>query len=869
MSRPADSNAMGLAEYLGEGAEIGGPYAVLGLKHTPISEAMILNACQARLSQINDHPRSNTPKADEVRMAVHAAASQLLDPQLRIELAKLWPEGTGELASGNQAPKAWQTDSVNRFDTKLRKQAMALLGACGGWNARSRKRLVQFARMHQVPAAQLVEAILGRNGDQEAKNDSVQGESVSSHRGQDWVQGPTLKNPGTEALPWVLVPLVYLLMGVMLLFAGYLKVNADRADAQLATQEVRNEPQSISALTGAASESNPDRAKGVGERRHYSSILFELEKTRREGVFDAAVAEQFSLVCDRLLRQWTEFEPEELKRAVDAVYGTLRGILNPEHFALAARSLETSRQADSILGSALRSWLFGGGDPNASLMMSKSNEIERAGAFDEHLRNAFAAYALTSTDEIQWWEGWLEQLNIFDETDPEIGLAFLLESVNARLMNEQIGDQWVQSSRRIVQAIDWSPESSARGWFMGAIVNPENRSDRLSIFVKALVTHSSAQGLDIGMVIDPEASMAQREDYLKRLRELWSPAQGVGGDDARSQLVERIEFLVRTTNKAVNRDQSIRRTIDFARVNSACWARDSENEAAMYQLMDSFETSFELQSTIDQQLQLSSSANDEQWALDARNLSDAQSLAALIVSLDHVDPIGPKSAHALVYLAMQAPDLDTRALAEQAMLVRRDEPSILIALDRVAGASRTTRRMIELINTYTGSDGSPSDSESARLGILDKLVEIGVLGGDQAIDDYEQEMARLYGFRFRSNDGTREEGVWPAFVAAELNMTANGIAVPDSIHAKLLVRLQHADGPMQRFVAYQSGILDLFAYQLVVDRPALRVRIDQVLLEEMQNRSGQRGVDVFMQMMLVERAMAELWLIQLDAENSK
>ncbi|MBL4699268.1 MAG: hypothetical protein JKX70_10585, partial [Phycisphaerales bacterium] len=83
-----------IIEFLGDDAGTGGPFAILGLPHEIVSDDQIVRACLRRLNQIDHHRHRSTPDAQEVRLAVHAAGSQLLDSALREQLAMRWPPGT-------------------------------------------------------------------------------------------------------------------------------------------------------------------------------------------------------------------------------------------------------------------------------------------------------------------------------------------------------------------------------------------------------------------------------------------------------------------------------------------------------------------------------------------------------------------------------------------------------------------------------------------------------------------------------------------------------------------------------------------------------------------------------------------------------
>lgn len=855
-----------VAEFLGSDAAIGGPFAVLGLKYAPIDQAMILRACQLRLGRISEHRRSQTPAADEVRLAVHAAASQLLDPELREELAKHWPEGSGEISLVGESPKAWRVEPTSRLDERLKQQALTLLGACGGWNTRSRKRLGQFARMNQISAAQLVAGIIGEQSD-----DGKQGETRDGG-GNQVVRGPSLIDPAAGSLPWAMIPVVYVMMGLLLISVGYMKSSEvdGRADGGVAAIKDLDGGSEIGSRF-PSSETRGGEKLVVSERRHYSAILFELEKANSVGVSEIEAGRAFSEIGERLGEQWTEFTVEELDRAVVAVDGVLGGILNPEVFDAAGSflSLDDPDRPGSVFRLAVRSLLFGtridgGGVVEYSVMSRRAGVRSGEGAFDQYLLTEFVRLAKLSSDDPAWWAWWIGQLRPMADRVEGFDESRIFEAAYWRLTNGRIGDGWTECTKQIVQELEWREGSAARSWMMGLVVDPKVRSDRLAILTQAMVVHSSAKGLEVGMVVGKDDSMAEREAYLGKLRQRWATDRGAS-DGVRGQLVERIELLMRMTQSPTRPSQALSRGVELARVNSACLAYQRNDEASVIGMIQLFDTPMNSGQVSGKALDLSSSAGDELWATKARNLDDADELFAHLRAMDQFDVVGPKSAHALVYLAMQAPNLQVRAGAERAMMVRRDEVAILIALDRIAGAKRTTRRMAELIHGYIEFDGDLGDAAASRRALLERLVLAGMLDGGSStgiVDGYWRSMEESYRLRTRSGG---DEGAKGYFNEQVLGLMTDGGEVPGQTRAGLLIRLRQARGPIQEFVAYQAAALELLATDVASRHPGLGARVDRVMNENSDKMK--QTVDAVVQIMLNERAMAELWMLVLESEG--
>ena len=99
MSEHAASPARGrhrpVERFLGPQEAAGGPFALLGISPDRCNEGSVLLALERQLDRVNAHAQCDTPEADEVRLALHAAAAQLLDPFVRRHLIARWSKDRG------------------------------------------------------------------------------------------------------------------------------------------------------------------------------------------------------------------------------------------------------------------------------------------------------------------------------------------------------------------------------------------------------------------------------------------------------------------------------------------------------------------------------------------------------------------------------------------------------------------------------------------------------------------------------------------------------------------------------------------------------------------------------------------------------
>jgi hypothetical protein len=851
MSSQQNDQQRGLVEvFLGPEAALGGPFALLDLKHDPLDESMVLRACQSRLRAVALHPQSRTPGADEVRLAVHAAASQLLDHDLRRELAKQWPSGSGDILNHQPLPEAWRVDDAVELDHQVLKEANWLIGASGGWNSKSRKRLGFFARVHQVPAAQLISAIVGDDP----------GDSLNDARSdQKRFSLTPLNVTSIESMPWFLFPVLYALFAITLVSVGVVHSanQLTNNDALGVDHSENSRPQVLEIPIQTIS--TVDRVPS--ERRHFSAVIHELSLANSEVILDADQAVAFSELCKRFCDQWTKIPADDLVATVEIIRNSLSNILNKDHFELACMFLETDTNLslEPMLIPAIRAWVFG-----------DQTQMPQFGEIVSSIENDFL-YELSrvqnrvtsqSVDDPAWWH-WLDEQLGAESIGIDTRQRGWLSAGRSGLLIGPANEKWKDCTRIFVQRIEWDEGSDARVWYLSQVSDREVPSDRLAVLSRSLALYSSAQGLDLETLVAVDASMEQREAYLNTIRSRWGK-QDLVVDEDRERLVNQAQTLLRLTEGKMGDAQVLNRGIELARLNSACWARSRDDQASVQLMIQRFNSPVNHSSQTQLRPDLSSDQIDERWADDARNSSDTNQLLDLLQELDRLDDIGPKSAHALVLLAMQAPDLGVRDAAERTLLSHRDEVTVLIALDRVAGSERVSRRMMELIRSCIDEDNGVGDAYSLRRSLLESLVKNGVFGSDNSAANagsFVDEYLKLLGVRIGSQGGTTTRDLYQKLIR---NIFEQGEEIPRSVVAELRVGKVMAVGPIQADTVYMRGVLRLFALQIKNESPGTVTQVESVI-RDFETRMG--GADrALEQIMLIERAIAELWLIKLESE---
>ncbi len=178
--------------FFGPGADSGSPFDLLGVAPRELPTGDIVAALEDRLAQLSAHPECRTPAADELRLALHAAAAQVLDPGVREQLIRIWSHG-GPGVAQTARPSA----ATSRFASSiglppklaLEGDAVMAIAMSGGWNARSLERLCMFAHARGLTADDVASAIasLARPAGSPTR---PQPSPAARHRGHSLPLGP-------------------------------------------------------------------------------------------------------------------------------------------------------------------------------------------------------------------------------------------------------------------------------------------------------------------------------------------------------------------------------------------------------------------------------------------------------------------------------------------------------------------------------------------------------------------------------------------------------------------------------------------------------------------------------------------------------
>ncbi|MEC9373661.1 MAG: hypothetical protein VYC34_07445, partial [Planctomycetota bacterium] len=151
-----------IQRWLGIEGEYLSPFELLGVSPDRCTEHLIHEALHRRLERLAANAPAASNEADEVRLALHAAAAQLLDPHVRARLVARWGDARPGQAVA-KAPRASPPRSAAAGDAVLSFQdaVRRIVAVYGGLNRHSRRMVVAMAHSMGLDAPTAMEALGG------------------------------------------------------------------------------------------------------------------------------------------------------------------------------------------------------------------------------------------------------------------------------------------------------------------------------------------------------------------------------------------------------------------------------------------------------------------------------------------------------------------------------------------------------------------------------------------------------------------------------------------------------------------------------------------------------------------------------------
>ena len=881
-----------IVAFLGSDAGQGGPFALLGLLHEIQSDQQVYQACNRRLQQIDFSRHRSTPDAAEVRLAIHAAASQLLDPTLRKQLAMRWPPGVPA-----SVPKAWKKSAASTTLTpRLVHNAKLLIAGSGGWNPLARKRLAHFARVNRLSAIDVVNALIpkkhsGKNPDSTQSN--VQQANLQQNFESSTLQSSpyiprhsSMDIPPTKSSAWFISYMILFVAGVSIA-ASFVYSSRTATPASQVTNEGNNADRT--GLT-ASNRKTTDPSSSTLQREsldHYTAIAHEFDVlSTRFHVDPAASIERFPFVYESYAKTWIQFPPQALERSSSHIAVIVKQIAQEPHAfewaSLFARDSLRDPLADAIQAASLDVILSDPELPSQARTQLFEIRKQYPGIPVQSRSDVVGSLGLVlgllaveqSEDSLQWWKRWIEGVKVIGSDQQD---HLVLSAMSARLHDSTPSTkEWERSAIELVQAVSWNDQTT-REWLLRQLADETVQASRLAAITVAVAVHSGAEHVDATMVLNPSFTFIQRQPMADRYRIAWARNESGSAPNSSASaqsIADELRILVASTPVTATRKRAIQNLIDLTQNNAIAWELIFGDSVIAQELGSAqSNTGFDTVNTTDHSIV--QSTQDTNWAQQAVNAKDLDSLTLLCAQLNHHD-LSTHSAFALVHLATIHADSDIRALAIIHLLRLADHPAMLLALDHAVGGRRITNRLASVIEQVIGQ-GVPNRNDEQWFFIVHQKLLIKLASAQaQAMDSDLSNLEHALGIIYHHNlpslaaNETALAGLLARYqILEERFQTSTPNPTLQTQHsmtrASLNLALSSAPSSLHQFAAYQASFSSLLGIITQQTFPGSGYRVQEIqqnLVSRLANADT-----LIDQMVQYERAAAELFVIWLGSHQ--
>lgn len=866
-----------IVRFLGEEAGKGGPFALLGLPHAIQSNDQIRKAQLQRLRQIDSHPHRGTPDAEEVRLAIHSAATQLLDPALREQLTIRWPEG-----SPVDLPKAWRrSPKLHRLTPGLLRRARLVVGSSGGWNPIARRRLAHLARMNRISAIEVVRA-LGRPVPMRSSGGAKLAQSM-----------PELPPEPNGGGGWIFAYGLLGMLACVVMIAIVLDPLAGRSGSELNTQGEQQLADANTLLGTPGGVNAPERSRLT----HYTAIAHELDRLglrARSEPRDSMA--RFREIYPQFVSRWTEFPPEALKRTSANIASFVtrleQGAIPPEEITplLAIAGLEPDRVMiasgiiDVVLSSPTLTTDTRAGLREVRARLSEAQITPRNEVLPSVQEVALALAMKSISDEPAWWEAWSRGALHATATSAPDRTRLLLQAMTTRLTDPSAPtEQWETTAVMLVKTLDWRVDSPERYWLLERFGDREVSTPRLAVLTRAIVNRTSAEGVDQRFVLSANANDPQRATLAQDYERAWFPKRSSsnnGGDSSpEDELLRQLSVALVSTSGTLDDAQAIERILTLTTLNTAAVLRLDGQYALSEEILQNPPV---LPSTRSELVDISRTTEDDEWAIKARNCDEAAQLRPYLDQLLIESRVGINSAHALVYLSYRSPQPELRDLATAQLARYADQLTVLLAIDHAlndsgSANSRLDRMVSNVLGIELPNRNMGEWYASARREILVRMSRSIGRTEQMSINALQDELGRLLQLPLAVDGSITQLNERPGQLLQRLNQRDRVELEPELTRsstlqtqieagdARSIVRLARAESGMQRYLAAQRHAVLIRSIRLRVRYPDTEIRVDE-MLEDLEVRLS-KSSSILQQIAQCERAIAFLSMMQLQRES--
>lgn len=837
-----DPNAI-IASFLGPAAAGGGPMELLGLRAGDLAEVTILRARDARIAQLDRHPLAETPEADEVRLALHAAAAMLLHPGVRARLVARTPITPGS-------------------STSLEQEALLTIGMMGGWNRRSLRRLAQSAHAKGRSNADVVAAVRGlarRPAPASGLTPFAQTASKPASAEHEPEREP-IDDVWRIAGAVAITAVVMLVLGAITIYW----MIPDRKARASTPASVESMPSVV-----APARSEPYIPESRERLASASAVAHELAGATSLAPTDQAGAlKRYESATRQLAEQWPGFRPDELP-----------GVLEGARVCLAAFDADTRGRAIEHLRS-----LATDTDPAAAVWgagMLAGAASTSEGAFARGVIERLDALAQSLPPEVDSvWERWVLAAQRVPGPTEDERRAIVLRALDR--LSRTASSPSPHTLGSVAVGVDWRPGGRARDWLIGAFDAADVGSDRLSWITSALAGMSAASGVDATMILPESGGPDERRELRDRYARVWGVKVRTLDDDLGVQIVQRITDAAGGAGEARSMVERVRAIADLAVANAAAELYEQQANERAAQVLDDGRLRLEGVQRTAGAPDPSASTPGGAWGADYLGLgSDASARIAKLRSLgDSFEGFGQADFAVVLEEAFSSQPREVReAAASVAGQFGAHPDALLAAMDMIDSVPRV-EASARLVEQLTGRRVWTGDwerfAEQARRALVERLLELIASGTDETrVDALAGVIDWAYGAAlggdlaaepaaaYRSARTLQDR--WRLFALDPYTLLSEDLNPAETVGRRDR-RAALARGAIERLAVEQRALVELMAARTATEHPSAGARV-RTLMESLQ-ASDRAARDAVGQILEGERVRAALWQIRLGGEQS-
>ncbi len=624
-----------IERFLSPEEAVGGPFALLGVTPQSCTDDAVLTALDRQLDRVAHHIECDTPEADEVRLALHAAAAQLLDPAVRRHLSARWlgqaPPARSPPTTTPARPASAPSMRRTPTDLLLEHDAVLTLGIFGGWNRDSLRRLVALAHARGVSSEHVARALHNLATRRRPRAGSV---TVGRRRGPAVTPPPpagrpptisspavgTARPPAARPLPEQIDPARELLRNALIFGAvGVIAIallialvvalldspaNAPSrlppAPAPTTSSTPTSDPQpSTTPPQRSTAPRPPDSTELAGALREIASAPEAL------AVDPGAAVERFEKVVGVLAGSWCRAQRDQLVAAHDAIV---------EFLYRTGADPSRSERAIEVIGAGALALVPGSSTPLAAdpdriwpsiwslgMLVRLSREKDLSAAAREAIESRVGAgvgmgrpviersfdsgataalqvapgllLAGADAPPLEAWQRWADAAVAVAGTGSAHD-AIILAGLDSLLVLGPEPDQQrdvLEAIGDLTTRVSWRQGDEARFRLLRWFEDRRVTTTDLQAITSAIATRSAAEGVDITMVLSPAASERVRADLRERYARVWGIAETVDRGAIALEWEEATLEAIARSFSATTDAEHLAAAALLARLNEAAW----------------------------------------------------------------------------------------------------------------------------------------------------------------------------------------------------------------------------------------------------------------------------------------------------------